>query len=44
MTFEIGKTYRDAVGRKWKIIKWRKGGDGYSVFDVRHRFRTEIAV
>ena len=44
MTFFIGKTYRDAIGRKWKIIKWRIVGDGYSVFIVRRRFRTEIAV
>ena len=44
MTFEIGKTYRDAVGRKWKIIKWRKVGDECTVFIVRRRFRTEIAV
>ena len=44
MTFEIGKTYRDAIGRKWKIIKWRIVGDGYTVFIVRHRFKTEIAV
>ena len=44
MTFEIGKTYRDAVGRKWKIIKWKQVGDGYTVFLVRRRFKTEIAV
>ena len=44
MTFEIGHTYYDAVGRRWKIIKWRIIGDSYTVFIVRHRFRTEIAV
>ena len=44
MTFIIGKTYRDAIGRKWKIIKWRKVGDGYTVFIVKRRFKTEIAV
>lgn len=44
MTFRIGKTYRDTIGRKWKIIKWRNVGDGYSVFIVRRRFKNEIAV
>ena len=44
MTFLIGKTYRDTIGRKWKIIKWKIVGDGYTVFLVRHRFKTEIAV
>ena len=44
MTFIIGKTYRDAIGRKWKIIKWRKVGDDYTVFIVKRRFKTEIAV
>lgn len=44
MTFEIGKSYYDAVGRRWKIIKWRIVGDGYTVFIVRRRFKTEIAV
>ena len=44
MTFEIGKSYYDAVGRRWKIIKWRKVDDECTVFIVRHRFRTEIAV
>ena len=44
MTFEIGKSYYDAVGRRWKIIKWRNVGDGYAVFIVRRRFKTEIEV
>ena len=44
MTFEIGKSYRDTIGRKWKIIKWKIVGDGYTVFLVRRRFKTEIAV
>lgn len=44
MTFEIGKTYRDTVGRKWKIVKWRIIGNGYRVYLVRRWFRTEIAV
>jgi len=44
MTFEIGKSYYDAVGRKWKIIKWRIVGDGYTMFIVKRRFKTEIAV
>lgn len=44
MTFEIGKSYYDTVGRRWKIIKWRIVGDGYAVFLVKRRFKTEIAV
>lgn len=44
MTFEIGKSYYDTVGRRWKIIKWRIIGDGYAVFIVKRRFKTEIAV
>lgn len=44
MTFEIGKSYYDTVGRRWKIVKWRIVGDGYAVFIVKRRFKTEIAV
>lgn len=44
MTFFIGKTYRDNIGRKWKVIKWRQVDENCSVFVVRRRFRTEIAV
>lgn len=44
MTFEVGHTYYDTVGRRWKIIKWRIVGDGYTVFIVKRRFKTEIAV
>ena len=44
MTFEVGHTYYDTVGRRWKIIKWRIIGDGYAVFLVKRRFKTEIAV
>lgn len=41
---EVEHTYYDTVGRKWKIIKWRIVGDGYTVFIVRRRLKTEIAV
>ena len=41
-TFEKGKTYRDAVGRKWKVVKVIHHGD-YDILLVKRRFRTEIA-
>lgn len=42
MTFEVGRKYYDAIGRKWKVIKRIRHGD-YDVLLVRRRFRTEIA-
>lgn len=36
MTFEIGKTYHDLIGRKWKILKTAYDSEGNSVFIVRN--------
>ena len=42
--FKVGERYSDAVGRKWKVLKWVTIGDSYRVFLVKRGFRTEIAV
>ena len=43
MTFKVGNRYRDATGRKWRIIKW-VAVSSYRVYLVRRFLRTEIAV
>ena len=44
MTFEVGRCYYDAVGRKWRIVKRTMIDESTVVFIVRHHFKVQIAV
>lgn len=46
MTFKVGRTYKDAVGRRWKVLQKRTEPDGTHVMLVRRTwipFRYEMA-
>lgn len=44
MTFEVGKRYSDAVGRKWRVIEKVTFDENQDVMIVRRRFKKRIAM
>lgn len=44
MTFEVGKRYRDAAGRRWRVVEKVMFDENQDVMIVRRRFRKRIAM
>lgn len=44
MTFEVGRKYYDAIGRRWKVVEIRYHGELGDLMIVKRRFKVEIAL